>query len=170
LRSIVLRYFNAAGATADGELGEDKEPATHLIPLVFKTVLGKQKEVVVHGYDYPTPDGTGIRDYVHVVDLAEAHILALRALLEDKQGFRVYNVGTGKGSSVKEVIEMVRKVTGKDFPVRVGPRRPGDWATAYADVGKIQKELGWQPQYRLKGVVETDWKWFSTHPNGFTSR
>lgn len=169
LRSIVLRYFNAAGATRDGELGEDKEPATHLIPLVFKTALGKQKEVVIHGDDYPTPDGTGIRDYVHVVDLAEAHILALSALAESKQGFRVYNVGTGKGSSVKEVIEMVGKVTGQDIAVRVGPKRPGDWAAAYADASKIQKELGWEAKYDLEEIMKTDWQWFKTHPYGFTT-
>lgn len=167
LDSIILRYFNAAGATPDGRLGEDHRPETHLIPLVFETVLGKHSEFVIHGGDYPTPDGTGVRDFIHVLDLAEAHARALEALLAGKNGCHVYNVGTGQGRSVKEVIELVKKVTGEDFPVRIGPRRAGDWPSAYADATKISRELGWQAEHSLEKIIQSAWRWHQSHPDGF---
>lgn len=167
LESIILRYFNAAGATSDGQLGEDHRPETHLIPLVFKAVLGEKQPFVIHGDDYPTPDGTGVRDFVHVVDLAQAHVLAIEALASGKKGSVVYNVGTGKGHSVKEVVAMVRQVTGRDFPVRIGPRRDGDWPVAFADPTKIKKELGWKPRYGLEEIIKTAWQWYRAHPRGF---
>lgn len=159
LRSISLRYFNAAGATLDGKLGEDHIPETHLIPNLIKTALGRKKEFVLHGDDYDTPDGTCIRDYIHVLDLADSHILALDAL-EKGEKSTIYNIGTGKGYSNKEVIEMVKKVTGVDFKVEVGPRRPGDADELVADPSKIKKELGFRPKYSdLETIVKTAWQW-----------
>jgi len=158
-RSISLRYFNAAGAVLDGRLGEDHHPESHLIPNLIETALGEKKEFVLYGNDYPTADGTCVRDYIHVLDLASAHILALEALSKD-HSTASYNLGTGKGYSNKEVITMVKKVTGKDFSVKVGSRRPGDASQLIADPGKIKKEFSWQPQYSdLQTIIETAWKW-----------
>lgn len=161
-----LRYFNAAGASADGTLGEDHEPETHLIPLVVWAAMGRIPHIEVFGTDYPTPDGTCIRDYVHVEDLAEAHRLVLERL-EPGRGL-VYNVATGRGSSVREVIRAVESVSGRAVPVREGPRRAGDPAELTADGSKIRRELGWTPKYQeLRSIVETAWNWHRTHPKGF---
>jgi UDP-glucose 4-epimerase len=163
LRYAALRYFNAAGATA--QRGEDHDPETHLIPLVLQVALGQRDRITVFGDDYPTPDGTCVRDYIHVVDLAEAHILALDAL---DQGSRVYNLGNGRGFSVTEVIQAARDVTGHAIPADVGPRRPGDPAELVAASDRIRQELDWQPQYpELRAIVETAWKWHLQHPNGY---
>jgi len=156
LKYASLRYFNAAGATE--HCGEDHDPETHLIPITLQAAAGRRTHVVVYGEDYPTPDGTCIRDYIHVVDLARAHILALD-LLEERSA--IYNLGCGgAGYSVKEVIETARRVTGKEIPVRVGPRRPGDPAVLIASSDKIKDELGWQPQFQDLGlIIESAWRW-----------
>jgi len=164
LRYAALRYFNACGAHSS-ELGEDHTPETHLIPLVLQVALGQREHITVFGNDYPTPDGTCVRDYVHVIDLAQAHILALRAL--DK-GSRKYNLGNGQGFSVQEVIEVARQVTGHPIPVKVGARRPGDPATLIADSQAIKQELGWEPRYTtLRSIIETAWAWHQKHPHGY---
>jgi UDP-glucose 4-epimerase len=164
LRYATLRYFNACGA-ASPDLGEDHDPETHLIPLVLQVALGQREKIIVFGDDYDTQDGTCIRDYVHVLDLAQAHILALRAL---DQGSRTYNLGNGRGFSVNQVIETAREVTGHSIPAQVGPRRPGDPAILIAGSERIQRELGWQPQYPdLKGIIDGAWQWHSRHPQGY---
>ena len=163
-----LRYFNASGASPDGTIGEDHDPETHLIPLVIYAAMGKRPHIEVFGTDYPTPDGTCVRDYIHVEDLAEAHLLALEKLTPGAE--LRYNLGTGRGYSVREVIRTVEEVTGKKVTVKEGPRRPGDPPALVASSDKIQKELGWQPRYRdLRGIVETAWNWHRTHPRGFRS-
>jgi UDP-glucose 4-epimerase len=163
LRYAALRYFNAAGATA--ERGEDHHPETHLIPLVLQVALDQRDQIQVYGSDYPTRDGTCVRDYIHVVDLAQAHILALRALDE---GSRTYNLGNGQGYTVREVIEMARQVTGHPIPAVDGPRRPGDPPELVAGSGKIRRELGWQPRYPdLRDIIQSAWDWHRTHPNGY---
>lgn len=159
LRSISLRYFNAAGADPDGETGEAHDPETHLIPLVLDTAAGVRPEIVVYGDDYDTPDGTCIRDYIHVTDLANAHVLALGAL-EAGAKTTAYNLGNGRGFSVKEVIETARAVTGRDISVRLGARRPGDPPRLVGDATRIQKELGWQPRHAdLAEMIVTAWRW-----------
>jgi UDP-glucose-4-epimerase GalE len=164
-----LRYFNAAGASPDGSIGEDHDPETHLIPLVIYAAMGKKPTIEIFGTDYPTPDGTCIRDYIHVDDLAEAHLLALERLEPGKQ--LRYNLGIGKGYSVREVIRMVEQVTGKPVPVKEGPRREGDPAVLVASSDKIQRELGWKPRYAdLKPIVETAWNWHKNHPRGYKDR
>lgn len=159
VRSVSLRYFNAAGARPDGTLGEDHEPETHLIPLVLAAAAGRAPGVKILGTDYPTPDGTCVRDYVHVDDLASAHLLALGAL-EDRGTCRAFNLGTGRGHSVREVVEACRRVTGRPIPVEEAPRRPGDPAALYADNSKISRELGWAPAYTdVESIVATAWRW-----------
>jgi UDP-glucose-4-epimerase GalE len=161
-----LRYFNAAGATPDGSIGEDHDPETHLIPLVLQTALGQREAVQVFGTDYQTPDGTCIRDYIHVDDLAEAHALALEALAPGKQ--MRFNLGTGRGYSVREVIRTAEEVTGKRVPVKETPRRPGDPPALVAAADKVRHELGWTPRYReLRPILETAWNWHRTHPKGY---
>ena len=161
-----LRYFNVAGAAADGSLGEDHEPETHLIPVLLLAALGRREKVTVFGTDYPTPDGTCIRDYIHVEDLCAAHIVAMKALQPGDARF--YNLGIGKGYSVKEVIEAARRVSGREIPIEYGPRRPGDPAVLFADSRKIQRELGWSPQYtEIDAIVASAWKWHSNHPEGY---
>jgi UDP-glucose-4-epimerase GalE len=161
-----LRYFNAAGASPDGGIGEDHDPETHLIPLVLQAVLGVRPAVTILGTDYPTPDGTCVRDYIHVDDLAEAHLLALEALAPGKHLF--YNLGTGRGHSVREVIRAAEEVAGKAVPVREGPRRPGDPPVLVAAADKVQRELGWRPRYTdLRPIVETAWNWHRAHPRGY---
>lgn len=167
LEWIALRYFNAAGAALDGTLGEDHIPETHLIPLILKAALGQRERINIFGTDYATPDGTCIRDYIHVLDLAEAHILALEALGKSI-GSGIYNVGTGSGFSVREVIETARQVSGRTIPVVESPRRPGDPDRLIAKVGKIQALLGWSPSYSsLEKIMESAWAWHLSHPNGF---
>ncbi|MFZ5919157.1 MAG: UDP-glucose 4-epimerase GalE [Chloroflexota bacterium] len=164
-RYAALRYFNAAGASPGGARGEDHTPETHLIPIVLQVALGQRQQVTIFGDDYPTRDGTCVRDYIHVTDLAQAHILALKAL--DK-GSRTYNLGNGQGFTVREVIETARQITGHPIPAVVGPRRPGDPATLIASSDKIRRELGWQPRFpELHTIVETAWKWHSSHPRGY---
>ena len=163
LRYATLRYFNAAGASA--ERGEDHDPELHLIPIVLQVALGQRADVTIFGDDYPTPDGTCVRDYIHIVDLAQAHVLALRAL---DGGSRVYNLGNGQGFSVREVIETARRITGHPIPAKTGPRRPGDPAVLVAGSDKIRRELGWQPAYpKLEQIIETAWEWHRRHPNGY---
>lgn len=163
LRYACLRYFNAAGATATR--GEDHNPELHLIPLVLQVAMGKREKVFIFGDDYPTRDGTCVRDYIHVVDLAQAHILALRAL---DQGSRVYNLGNGEGFTVKEVINAAQEISGRPITVEVGPRRPGDPAVLVAGSGKIRKELGWAPRYpQVRDIMETAWHWHQAHPQGY---
>ncbi len=163
-----LRYFNAAGAAADGTLGEVHDPETHLIPLVIQAAMGKRPHVEIFGTDYPTPDGTCIRDYIHVEDLADAHLLALEAIQPGKG--LAYNVGLGAGSSVREVIRAVEEVSGRKVPVKEGPRRAGDPPSLVAASDKIRRELGWTPKYAtLKSIVETAWRWHKTHPNGYAN-
>jgi len=156
LRYASLRYFNAAGAS--DKCGESHDPETHLIPIALQVAAGQRECVEIFGDDYPTPDGTCVRDYIHVIDLARAHILALAAL---SKGSRVYNLGCGgDGYSVRQVIDAVREVTGKEIPVRVGPRRPGDPATLIASSDKIKSDLGWQPKYQdLRVIVDSAWRW-----------
>jgi UDP-glucose 4-epimerase len=163
-RYASLRYFNAAGATQDR--GEDHDPETHLIPITLQAASGKRSQVEIYGDDYPTPDGTCIRDYIHVVDLARAHILALDVLNERSA---IYNLGCGgNGYSVREVIETARRVTGREIPVRIGPRRSGDPAVLIASSDKIKRELGWQPEFQdLEMIVESAWHWMQRHPDGY---
>jgi UDP-glucose-4-epimerase GalE len=166
--SCALRYFNAAGAAADTSLGEDHTPETHLIPLVIRAALGKIPHVTIFGTDYPTPDGTCVRDYVHVEDLASAHVLALGTLAPGTA--RAYNIGTGRGYSVREVIRTVEEVTGFQVPTKEGPRRSGDPPELVADACKIRTELGWAPKYaNLKTIIETAWRWHRSHPTGFAN-
>lgn len=167
LRSVSLRYFNAAGAHPEGVVGEDHRPETHLIPLILQVPLGKREKVYIFGTDYDTPDGTCIRDYIHVMDLASAHVLAVRAL-EGGAGREAYNVGNGAGFSVKEVIDVAREVTGHPIPADVQPRRSGDPARLIASSEKLRRELGWVPKYPdLKQIIGTAWEWFRNNPNGY---
>ena len=166
LRAACLRYFNAAGADPAGGRGEHHDPETHLIPIVLQVALGQRDKVQVNGADYPTPDGTCIRDYVHVTDLAQAHILALGAL--EEHPYLQYNLGSGNGFSVLEVIETARAITGQAIPSVTGPRRAGDPATLVASSEKIRRELGWQPEYSdLNTIIETAWRWHSANPAGY---
>ncbi len=161
-----LRYFNAAGASPEGDLGEDHDPETHLIPLVLQVALGQRPDITVFGDDYPTPDGTCIRDYIHVDDLGAAHVLALEKL-QAGQGLQL-NLGTGRGHSVREVIEACRRVTGHPIPAQIGPRRPGDPPELVADASKAQRVLDWRPQYpEIEAIVRTAWKWHASHPRGY---
>jgi UDP-glucose 4-epimerase len=165
LKYVSLRYFNAAGASE--KCGEDHDPESHIIPITLQAAAGKRPSVQIFGDDYPTPDGTCIRDYIHVIDLARAHILALNG----STGNAIYNLGCGgDGYSVRDVIETARQVTGKDIPVRIGPRRPGDPAILIASSDKIKSELGWQPQYQdLRVIIESAWRWMLAHPDGYTN-
>ncbi len=164
LRVAALRYFNAAGAT--GPRGEAHRPETHLIPLVLQVALGQREQIAVFGNDYPTPDGTCIRDYIHIEDLASAHVLALEGLAN--RSFMRYNLGNGNGYSVLEVIETARAVTGHPIPAAMRPRRPGDPAILIASSGKIRAELGWQPRHPdLAEIVGSAWEWHRAHPHGY---
>ena len=161
-----LRYFNAAGASLAGDIGEDHDPESHLIPIVLQVAIGKRESIGIFGNDYPTPDGTCIRDYVHVDDLATAHVAALERLTPG-EGLKL-NLGTGRGNSVLEVVEACRRVTGHAIPADIGARRPGDPAELIADSSLAQRTLGWTPQYTDIGeIAETAWRWHRSHPNGF---
>ena len=163
VKSACLRYFNAAGASE--ERGEDHNPEAHLIPLVLKVALGQRERISIFGGDYPTPDGTCVRDYIHVCDLAQAHILALAAL---EQGSRTYNLGNGRGFSVKQVIETAREITGHPIPVEIVPRRAGDSAVLVASSEKIRAELGWTPRFpALTDIIVSAWRWHHAHPHGY---
>ncbi len=158
-----LRYFNAAGADPDGEIGEDHDPETHLIPLVIKAALGLRKHIEVFGTDYDTPDGTAIRDYIHVTDLADAHVSAISRLL-DKGASAMLNLGTGVGNTVRQVIEAVERVSGRKVPVVEGPRRPGDPPALYANAGGAGRLLHWTPRFSdIDTTVETAWRWHEKH-------
>ncbi len=159
LKYISLRYFNAAGADPEGKIGEAHDPETHLIPIVLQTALGIRDKIYIYGDDYPTKDGSCVRDYIHVNDLADAHLLAVEALADGKNS-DIYNLGCGDGYSVKEVIETAKKVTQKDFEVEVSERRAGDPAVLIAGSEKIKDHLGWQPEYQdLEKIISTAWKW-----------
>jgi UDP-glucose 4-epimerase len=163
-RYASLRYFNAAGATA--ELGEAHQPESHLIPLILQVALGKRDAISIFGTDYPTHDGTCVRDYIHVADLADAHVLALQAL--DKASQLIFNIGNGRGFSVREVVEVARKVTGHPIPVIEAPRRAGDPATLVASSEKIKRDLGWKPRFaELEQIVSSAWEWHKKHPAGY---
>jgi len=167
LRAVALRYFNAAGCHPDGSLGEDHHPEIHLIPLAIDAALGRRPALTVFGDDYDTPDGTCIRDYIHVQDLARAHVQALRAL-EDGEPYRFYNLGTETGHSVREVIAAVERVAGTKVPHVIGPRRPGDPPRLVASAEKIRRELGFRPAHQgLEGIVETALRWRRAHPKGY---
>jgi UDP-arabinose 4-epimerase len=154
-----LRYFNAAGADPDGEIGEDHDPETHLIPLVIHAALGLRKHIEIFGTDYDTPDGTAVRDYIHVTDLADAHVSAISRLL-DKGGSMMLNLGTGVGNTVRQVIEAVERVSGRKVPVKEGPRRAGDPPALYANAGGAGRLLGWTPRLsNIDATVETAWRW-----------
>ncbi len=169
LQYISLRYFNAAGADPDGLIGEDHHPETHLIPTVLKALLRKGRKVPIFGTDYDTPDGTCIRDYIHIVDIADAHILALEAL-HAGEGCDIFNLGNGNGFSVQQIIQVASQVTGRTIPVRESQRRPGDPPVLIASSEKIRRRLGWNPQYgKLEEIIETAWRWHRTHPLGFRS-
>lgn len=162
-----LRYFNACGADEGGAIGEDHNPESHLIPIILQTALGKRDSITVFGCDYETEDGTCVRDYIHVTDLAEAHILALLKLREGGDS-NIYNLGSGKGFSVMEIIHKAKEVTGKDIKWVYGERRPGDPAVLIASSDKIKKELGWKPKFDdIEKIIETAWKWHNNHPDGF---
>jgi UDP-glucose 4-epimerase len=168
MRSACLRYFNAAGADTAGRLGEDHDPETHLIPIVLDVALGRRTHVQIFGADYPTPDGTCVRDYIHVADLADAHIRALDML--EHRSCR-YNLGNGRGYSVLEVVETARAVTGMPIPITFGDRRPGDPAALISDSRLIRAELGWQTRYsELPEIIETAWRWRKSHPTGYADR
>ncbi len=167
LQHVCLRYFNAAGADPEGEIGEDHDPETHIIPLVLQTALGKRSGIRIFGDDYPTDDGTCIRDYIHVTDLAQAHLLALERL-GDGMGAERYNLGNGKGYSVREVVETARKVTGVSIPHETVARRAGDPAVLVGSSRKAMVELGWTPGFSdLTEIIETAWQWHCRHPEGY---
>jgi UDP-glucose 4-epimerase len=167
LRYACLRYFNAAGAA--GEQGEDHQPESHLIPIALQVALGVRKEMAIYGTDYPTPDGTCVRDYIHVSDLGAAHLLVLQALQQNPR--LIYNLGNSRGFSVREVIDTVRKVTGHAIPARESPRRPGDPSVLVASSEKIRRELGWTPQYPdLESIVRSAWDWRRAHRSGYARR
>lgn len=163
MRYAALRYFNAAGAISPDH-GEDHDPETHLIPVILQVALGQREKVTVYGDDYETADGTCVRDYIHVSDLSDAHVRALHAL---DAGSRTYNLGNGRGYSVREVIETCRAVTGHPIPAEAGPRRPGDPAVLVAASDRIRDELGWAPKHDLRAIVESAWAWHQKHPNGY---
>ncbi|WP_406944998.1 UDP-glucose 4-epimerase GalE [Halobacillus sp. SY10] len=167
IQYTVLRYFNVAGADVKGRIGEDHRPETHLIPIVLQVALGKREKIMIFGDDYPTADGTCIRDYIHVEDLVAAHLQAIDRLKKGGAS-TIYNLGNGQGFSVKEIIEAVRKVTGHPVPAEVAPKRAGDPAQLVASSEKARKELGWEPQYPgVETMIESAWKWFQEHPHGY---
>jgi UDP-glucose 4-epimerase len=165
---MALRYFNAAGASLNGSIGEDHQPESHLIPLVLQTALGRREFISVYGDDYPTLDGTCIRDYIHVLDLAGAHILALHALYEGHVKQNIYNVGTGLGHSVKDIIDMSEQITERVICRKIEPRRAGDPPVLVADSQRLQEHLRWKPRYSdLQTIIKSAWEWHKAHPNGY---
>lgn len=167
IKFTALRYFNAAGAHVNGRIGEDHSPETHLIPLILNVALGKRDKIMIFGDDYDTHDGTCIRDYIHVSDLASAHSLALERLMKGGES-AIYNLGNGEGFSVKEVIDVARKVTSHPIPAEIAPRRSGDPAKLIASSTRAMKELNWKPKYNdLETIISTAWNWHKNHPNGY---
>lgn len=170
LKSVCLRYFNAAGADPSGTIGEDHSPEEHLIPLAIAAAMGRRPSLKVFGTDYDTPDGTCVRDYVHVNDLAKAHLLAVQHLRQDGDSRR-YNLGNGVGFTIREVLDTIYKVSGKEVPADDAPRRPGDPARLIASSEKIRNAWGWQPEYpELETIVQTAWAWHESHPNGYDDK
>lgn len=168
IKFTVLRYFNAAGAHINGKIGEDHSPETHLIPLILQVALNKRDEIMIFGDDYKTKDGTCVRDYIHVSDLASAHLLALNRLIDGGES-RIYNLGNGTGFTVKEVVEVARKVTNHPIPAKIAPRRAGDPAILIASSDKAISELNWKPKFNsLETIIETAWKWHSSHIDGYS--
>ncbi|MUH51825.1 MAG: UDP-glucose 4-epimerase GalE, partial [Actinobacteria bacterium] len=168
LRTVSLRYFNAAGASLDNAIGEDWTHSANLIPVVMKAALGLAPAVEVFGTDYPTPDGTAIRDYIHVEDLANAHVLSLDYLAGGGTSTAL-NVGTGVGSSVLEVVRATERVSGRTVPAVMSPRREGDPISVFADAELVRRTLAWSPVHSLDDIIRTAWRWHSTHPNGFAT-
>lgn len=167
MRYVALRYFNVAGAKSDASIGEDHDPETHLVPIILQVALGQREHLTIFGDDYNTPDGTCIRDYVQVEDLAMAHILALEYLKAGNDS-NVFNLGSNNGYSVKEMLDAAREVTQKDIPAKIGPRRAGDPSTLVASSEKAKDVLGWQPEYTdIKDIIQTAWNWHVSHPNGY---
>lgn len=165
LKFVSLRYFNACGATT--KHGEDHEPETHLIPLVIETALGRREKISIFGDDYETPDGTAVRDYIHISDLSQAHLLALE-YLQNVGKSEFINLGNGNGFSVKEVIETARKVTGREIKIEIAPRRAGDPSRLVGDSSKAREVLGWKPEFsELEKIIESAWKWHKEHPRGY---
>ncbi|MGG3733899.1 UDP-glucose 4-epimerase GalE [Heyndrickxia coagulans] len=170
IKYVALRYFNVAGARSTGEIGEDHHPETHLIPVVLETVLGKREAITIFGEDYDTKDGTCVRDYIHVEDLIDAHILALQ-YLQNGGASDVFNLGSSNGFSVKEIVDTVREVTGKGFNVKIGDRRAGDPSTLIASSVKAKRVLGWNPQKTdIRQIIKDAWNWHESHPNGYDDR
>ncbi|GIQ86672.1 UDP-glucose 4-epimerase GalE, partial [Kipferlia bialata] len=168
LKAVALRYFNAAGASATGDIGEDHHPETHLIPLILQVPNGKRDNIKVFGTDYPTEDGTCVRDYIHVSDLASAHALALGHLAQTQPGFNAMNLGYGRGFSVRDVIDHARSVTGEAIAAVDAPRRPGDPPTLVAEAGRAREVLQWVPENdNLDSIIGSAWKWHESHPDGF---
>jgi UDP-glucose 4-epimerase len=169
LNFAALRYFNAAGAGQDGKIGEDHDPESHLIPLTIQAAMGKRDSIKIFGNDYPTPDGTCVRDYIHIDDLCTAHLLALEML--DCENHLVFNLGNGNGYSVRQVIETVKKISGRDFKVEEVPRRAGDPPVLTADATAAKRKLGWQIKYpSLEQIIRTAWQWHSSHPDGYNDQ
>lgn len=167
IKHVVLRYFNVAGADLDGRIGEDHRPETHLIPIVLQVAQGKREKIMIFGDDYPTADGTCIRDYIHVNDLVAAHLLAIDRLAQ-KEESATYNLGNGQGFSVKEIIDAARNVTGHAIPAEVAPKRAGDPAQLVASSEKALQELGWQPEHAdVETMIRTAWEWFQENPSGY---
>lgn len=170
LKFVALRYFNVAGAMPDGSIGEDHNPETHLIPIILQVAAGKRPSLQIYGNDYPTKDGTNIRDYVHVLDLADAHVLALK-YLEAGNSSTAFNLGSATGFSNMEILQAARKVTGEPIPASIGPRRLGDPSTLIASSDKAKELLGWKPQFdNIEKIIETAWKWHENNPEGFGDR
>jgi UDP-glucose 4-epimerase len=167
IKFVSLRYFNVAGARATGEIGEDHDPETHLIPVVLQVALGKREHISIFGDDYDTPDGTCIRDYIHVEDLIDAHILALRYLQKGGDS-NIFNLGSSQGFSVKEIVEAAREVTGHPIPAKIAERRAGDPSRLIASSEKAKKVLGWQPKRtNIRQIIQDAWNWHQNHPNGY---
>ncbi|WP_207368349.1 UDP-glucose 4-epimerase GalE [Heyndrickxia coagulans] len=170
IKYVALRYFNVAGARSTGEIGEDHHPETHLIPVVLETVLGKREAITIFGEDYDTKDGTCVRDYIHVEDLIDAHILALQ-YLQNGGASDVFNLGSSNGFSVKEIVDTVREVTDRGFNVKIGDRRAGDPSTLIASSEKAKRVLGWNPQKTdIRQIIKDAWNWHESHPNGYDDR
>ena len=170
IKFVALRYFNVAGAALDGTIGEDHGPETHLVPIILQVAQGKRKELSIFGDDYDTPDGTNVRDYVHVMDLADAHILALKYLKENNKS-NAFNLGSSTGFSNKQMLEAAREVTGKEIHAKIADRRPGDPDSLIAASDKARSVLGWKPQFDdVHDIIATAWKWHSTHPKGYDDR
>ena len=170
LKWVALRYFNVAGAKADGSIGEDHPVETHLVPIILQTALGQREKIMMYGDDYNTPDGFNVRDYVHVMDLANAHVLALDYLAKGNDSNQ-FNLGSANGFSVKQMVEAARESTGKEIPAEVGPRRAGDPDSLVASSDKAREILGWAPKYDdVKEIIKTAWTWHQKHPNGYEDR